>query len=294
MKTHAGIMLRCSTKHPSPKKWALRSRLSATTRTADLFGCLRRDRPETTDPTQRFPTSPEAPRHAELVGTRCAASLESFVPARSADSARAPFSSAAGFDSCDTSPEAPRHAELVGTRCAASLESFVPARTADSARAPFPSAAGFDSCETTAHHPCAKVGTCTMKVGISRQYVLARSRCAAARGSALMLMIWAILLMSVTVMGVVEYITYSAEESKQAAYEFRALSLAESGIAVGLHPSTRRGDIVMKQKVGPDSGFDVVMNYEGARIPINYITDRVLQEPGDLRRPTQRGLHPGG
>ena len=117
-----------------------------------------------------------------------------------------------------------------------------------------------------------------MKVGISRQYVLARSRCAAARGSALMLMIWAILLMSVTVMGVVEYITYSAEESKQAAYEFRALSLAESGIAVGLHPSTRRGDIVMKQKVGPDSGFDVVMNYEGARIPINYITDPRLRE----------------
>jgi hypothetical protein len=104
------------------------------------------------------------------------------------------------------------------------------------------------------------------------------ARATAERGSALMLMIWAILLMSVTVMGVVEYITYSAEESKQAAYDFRALSLAESGIAVGLHPSTRRGDIVMKQKVGPDSGFDVVINYEGARIPINYITDERLRE----------------
>jgi len=93
-----------------------------------------------------------------------------------------------------------------------------------------------------------------------------------------MLMIWAILIMSVTVMGVVQYISYSAEESKQAAYEFRALHLAESGLAVGLHPSTRRGDIVMKQKVGPDSGFDVVMNYEGARIPINYVTDERLRE----------------
>ena len=117
-----------------------------------------------------------------------------------------------------------------------------------------------------------------MKLGISHPFVLGSPRCAAARGSALMLMIWAILLMSVTVMGVVEYITYSAEESKQAAYEFRALSLAESGLAVGLHPSTRRGDIVMKQKVGPDSGFDVVINYEGARIPINYITDPRLRE----------------
>ncbi|MBB5031678.1 type II secretion system minor pseudopilin [Prosthecobacter vanneervenii] len=103
-------------------------------------------------------------------------------------------------------------------------------------------------------------------------------RLATERGSALMLMIWAILVMSVTVMGVVQYISFSAEESKQAAYDFRALHLAESGLAVGLHPNTRRGDIVMKQKVGPDSGFDVVINYEGARIPINYITDERLRE----------------
>lgn len=93
-----------------------------------------------------------------------------------------------------------------------------------------------------------------------------------------MLMIWAVMLMSITVLGVVEYIRYSAEESKLAAYEFRALHLAESGLAVGLHPNTRRGDIVMKQKIGPDSGFDVVINYEGARLPINYVTDERLRE----------------
>lgn len=93
-----------------------------------------------------------------------------------------------------------------------------------------------------------------------------------------MLMIWAILLMSVTVLGVVEYIRASAEESVQAAYQFKALHLAESGLAVGLHPNTRRGDLVLKQKVGPDSGFDVVINYEGARIPINYATDERLRE----------------
>lgn len=93
-----------------------------------------------------------------------------------------------------------------------------------------------------------------------------------------MLMIWAVLLMSVTVMGVVEYIRSSANESLQAAYQFKALHLAESGLAVGLHPNTRRGDMVLKQKVGPDSGFDVVINYEGARIPINYATDERLRE----------------
>jgi hypothetical protein len=97
------------------------------------------------------------------------------------------------------------------------------------------------------------------------------------QGSALMLMIWAILVMSITVISVVEYIRQSTLEATQAAYQFRALHLAESGLAVGLHPSVRRGDIVLKQKVGTDSGFDVVINYEGARIPINFATDDRLR-----------------
>jgi general secretion pathway protein K len=98
------------------------------------------------------------------------------------------------------------------------------------------------------------------------------------RASALMLMIWAVLLMSLTVMGVVEYVGYSVSESTIANAEFRALYLAESGLAVGLHPSMRRGDTALKQKIGSDSGFDVVINYEGARIPINYLVDSRLGE----------------
>jgi len=93
-----------------------------------------------------------------------------------------------------------------------------------------------------------------------------------------MLTMWALLLMSLTMISLVEYVRNSAEEAILAASEFRALNLAESGIAVGLHPNTRRGDVVLKQKVGPDSGFDVVINYEGARIPINYATDERLRE----------------
>jgi general secretion pathway protein K len=96
------------------------------------------------------------------------------------------------------------------------------------------------------------------------------------RASALMLMVWAVLLMSLTVMGVVEYIGYSVSEATLANAEFRALYLAESGLSVGLHPSMRRGDTSLKQKIGTDSGFDVVINYEGARIPINFLVDSRL------------------
>ena len=93
-----------------------------------------------------------------------------------------------------------------------------------------------------------------------------------------MLMVWALVLMSVTVMGLVQYLNYSVAEASLAAADFRALHLAESGLAVGLHPNARRGDKVLKQKIGTDSGFDVVINYEGARIPINFITDDRLRE----------------
>lgn len=92
-------------------------------------------------------------------------------------------------------------------------------------------------------------------------------------GSALMLVIWAIMLMSISVMGVVEMINYSVEENGLASREFRALHLAECGIAIGLHPQLKPGDPVFKQTVGSDSGFDVTISSEGARIPINYITD---------------------
>ena len=93
-----------------------------------------------------------------------------------------------------------------------------------------------------------------------------------------MLMIWAVLLMSLTVMGVVEYVSYSVSEATLANAELRALYLAESGLAVGLHPDMRRGDPSLKQKIGTDSGFDVVINYEGARIPINFLVDQRLGE----------------
>ncbi len=47
-------------------------------------------RPEITDPAQRFPTIPM--RREAMVGTRCAASEESFVPAHASASSFSPFS----------------------------------------------------------------------------------------------------------------------------------------------------------------------------------------------------------
>ncbi len=98
------------------------------------------------------------------------------------------------------------------------------------------------------------------------------------RGSALLLVLWAILLMSIAVMGAMEFINYSVDENVQVAHEFQAMLLAESGIALGLHPDVDPGDPVLKQNVGSDSGFEVTVTTEGSRIPINYLTNSTFRD----------------
>lgn len=97
------------------------------------------------------------------------------------------------------------------------------------------------------------------------------------RGSSLLLVIWAVMLMSVSVMGVMEFISYSVDENVVAAKDFRALHLAECGISLGLHPQLKPGDPVLKQTTGSDSGFNVLISSEGARLPINNVTEEIFR-----------------
>ena len=98
------------------------------------------------------------------------------------------------------------------------------------------------------------------------------------RGSALMLVFWAIIMMSFAVMGVREFIELGIQENVVEANRFKALHLAESGIAVGLNTGIKPGDPTLKQQITDDSGFEVLISSEGARIPINYITDSGYRE----------------
>jgi len=93
-----------------------------------------------------------------------------------------------------------------------------------------------------------------------------------------MLVLFAIMLMSISVMGVVEYLGYCNQESAVADREFRAMHLAECGITLGLHPTILPGDPVLKQDIGSDSGFDVTISSEGARIPVNNLTDDTFRQ----------------
>ncbi len=101
---------------------------------------------------------------------------------------------------------------------------------------------------------------------------------ASRRGSALMLMIWAVVLMSLTVGGLVQYMKSSVSEAGIASNQSRALYLAESALAVGLHPKMCTAGAGWKSSGSSNSGFSLVVTTEGARMPINYISDERAKE----------------
>ena len=82
---------------------------------------------------------------------------------------------------------------------------------------------------------------------------------------------WAIVVMSVCVLGLVEYLYSDIEETTALKKDSRARQLAESGIAVGLHPLATRADPVLNQVISPDEKFEVRLRSEGGRLNINTV-----------------------
>lgn len=91
-------------------------------------------------------------------------------------------------------------------------------------------------------------------------------------GFALLVVLFALMLMSYAVFRTAAFLDESTQENVLVANQFRALHLAESGIALGVHPQLKPGDTALKQDIGSDSGIEVTISSEEARIPINYIT----------------------
>ena len=116
------------------------------------------------------------------------------------------------------------------------------------------------------------------------------------QASALMLMIWAIMLMAFTVGGVVNFMQRSLKESGNAANQFRARYMAECGIGIAMNPAV----YVLDAARGPgdgttpgvltsynrgagettpgDAGFSLNKVREGSRLPINVVTDEGARE----------------
>jgi general secretion pathway protein K len=90
-------------------------------------------------------------------------------------------------------------------------------------------------------------------------------------GSALILVFWCLLLLSLAVFAVVEIVELSVEHAAHEQTALVAESAAASGIAVGEEPQLLRDDPVLTQETAPGSGFTVAISSEGARLNLNFL-----------------------
>lgn len=91
------------------------------------------------------------------------------------------------------------------------------------------------------------------------------------RGSALILVFWCLLLLSMAVFGVVEMVELSVEHTSHQELALEARSLALSGVALGLNPQLLRDDPLLFQKPAVGRQFQVTIASEGARLNLNYV-----------------------
>ena len=89
------------------------------------------------------------------------------------------------------------------------------------------------------------------------------------QGSALLIMLWAVALLSATILGLAAYFDVVLEEDSGAINGFRARQLAESGLAIAINPVVEKSDTVLIQSLSPTESFKVAIKSEQGRLNIN-------------------------
>lgn len=98
------------------------------------------------------------------------------------------------------------------------------------------------------------------------------------RGAALFLVLWAVLVISVAVLVAASLVDLDLENETLAARRFVARQMALSGMAVGSHPDIKSDNPLLHQYFPGDSGWDVRILNENAKINPNS-----LLSAGDLQ-----------
>lgn len=97
------------------------------------------------------------------------------------------------------------------------------------------------------------------------------------RGSSLLLVLWAIMLMSLAVLGLVDHLSRGLDESVESEKEFRARLLLQSARTLAEHPAIERGDPLLRRQVTSATSFEVRITTEGTRLAINSLGDNRAQ-----------------
>jgi general secretion pathway protein K len=93
-----------------------------------------------------------------------------------------------------------------------------------------------------------------------------------AHGSALLLVLFAIVLLSGLIIATVGFVKNGVDEYAARNKEFRSRQLAESGLAFGLNPQIQNEDRNLLEQRAPDGGmFRVAISSESTKLNINYL-----------------------
>ena len=93
------------------------------------------------------------------------------------------------------------------------------------------------------------------------------------RGSALLLVLWSLILLSMSVFGVVEIVESSVSHATHLEQQSQARALAMSGLALALDPDMVPNDSLLKQKPATDQKWTVSLVGEGARLNLNQVLE---------------------
>lgn len=91
------------------------------------------------------------------------------------------------------------------------------------------------------------------------------------RGSAMLMVLWGMMLMAMAVGGLVLYMRDGVLDDVDEAKAFQARLLAESGLALAFHPNLKKSDPLLRQQVSPLKRYEVKSTTEGSRVAINQI-----------------------
>lgn len=98
------------------------------------------------------------------------------------------------------------------------------------------------------------------------------SRLTANRGSALLLVLFAIILLSGLITATVQFVRIDVDEYGALNKDFRARQLAESGLAFGTNPQVENSDKALLEQRAPDGGqFRVIISSESTKLNINAV-----------------------
>jgi hypothetical protein len=92
-------------------------------------------------------------------------------------------------------------------------------------------------------------------------------------GAALMLVLWAILVLSAAVFGWVKLVQQGILVSGRSGLEVEALAMAHSGVAMALHPMVGRESPQLERAFSAQAGYRVRLEGEGGRLNLNWLLE---------------------